>query len=45
MPVIKCAECDKEFKAKTEKEAFEKLKKHRKNKHLNKDEDNMSYIS
>lgn len=45
MPVIKCIECDEEFEAKTEKEAFELLKKHRNEEHLNKDEDNMSYIA
>ena len=42
---IECSECDEKFEAKTEKEAFEKLKKHRKEVHLPEDEDDMSYIT
>lgn len=43
--VLECSECDEEFEAKTEKKAFEKLKKHRKEVHLPEDGENMSYIT
>ncbi len=45
LSVTKRSECEKEFKTKTEKEAFEKLKMYRKEEHLKKDKGDISYIT